>query len=94
MLATPKPEANKDTTANMSSTPLVELNGESDKDAKMSMLKKRSGSCALESEPPQKMATLDSEPSPVVGKAEHKISTPLSCPTKYILELPCFMSRE
>ena len=39
-------------------------------------------------------ATLDLEPSPVLGKAEHEISTPLSCPTEYISDFPCFMSRQ
>ena len=93
-LATPKPQATEDTAANKSSVLVVELDGESNKDADILMIRKRPSSGIFEGEPAQKMAKLDLGPSPVVGKVEHKISTPLSCPTEYIWRFPCFMFRE
>ena len=91
-LATPKPQATEDIAANKSSVLVVELDGESNKDA--DILSKRPGSGIFEGEPAQKMTKLDLGPSPVLGKAEHKISTSLSRPTEYIWRFPCFMFRE
>lgn len=44
-----------------------------------------------EGESSQAGATKNSEPSPELGKAQHRISTPLSCPTEYISDFPCFL---